>query len=72
MSTFMVLQMLSGLCALKYLSNGNTEKYDELKESAMRLGSAFQKVNFLRDLKDDFEGLDRNYFPNATLNLEEI
>ena len=36
----------------------------------MRLGSAFQKVNFLRDLKDDFENLNRTYFPNA--NLEKL
>jgi phytoene/squalene synthetase len=34
----------------------------------MRLGSAFQKVNFLRDLKADFEGLSRTYFPNTDLN----
>ena len=39
----------------------------------MRLGSAFQKVNFLRDLKADFEGLDRTYFPDTDLNqLDEI
>ncbi len=36
----------------------------ELKDAAMRLGSAFQKVNFLRDLKDDYEVLNRSYFPN--------
>jgi phytoene/squalene synthetase len=34
----------------------------------MRLGSAFQKINFLRDLKDDFEGLNRSYFPDTDLN----
>ena len=43
------------------------EKYNELKNAAMRLGSAFQKVNFLRDLKDDFELLNRSYFPNVDL-----
>ena len=47
--------------------NGNEEKFEELKEAAMRLGSAFQKVNFLRDLKDDYELLNRSYFPNVDL-----
>ena len=50
--------------------NGDQAKYDELKEAAMSLGSAFQKVNFLRDLKEDFEGLSRTYFPNT--NLESL
>ena len=49
---------------------GDKEKYDILKESAMSLGSGFQKVNFLRDLKADFEGLSRTYFPNT--NLKEL
>ncbi len=40
---------------------------NELKDAAMRLGSAFQKVNFLRDLKDDYEVLNRSYFPNIDL-----
>ncbi len=57
-----------GLMCLKIFVNGNQEKYEELKFAAMRLGSAFQKVNFLRDLKDDIEGLDRSYFPNVDLN----
>jgi len=57
-----------GLMCLKVFVKGNTKKYDELKESAMRLGSAFQKVNFLRDLKADFEDLSRTYFPNTDLN----
>jgi len=57
-----------GLMCLKVFVNGDVEKYEELKPSAMRLGSAFQKVNFLRDLKDDFENLDRSYFPNTDLN----
>ena len=62
-----------GLMCLKVFVNGNDEKYNELKESAMALGSAFQKVNFLRDLKADFEGLDRTYFPNTDLkNLNEL
>ncbi|WBX71609.1 phytoene/squalene synthase family protein [Tenacibaculum retecalamus] len=54
-----------GLMCLKVFVNGNQEKYDELKNAAQRLGSAFQKVNFLRDLKDDFEDLNRSYFPNV-------
>lgn len=56
-----------GLMCLKVFVNGDQEKYNELKEPAMRLGSAFQKVNFLRDLKDDYELLNRSYFPNVNL-----
>lgn len=62
-----------GLMCLKVFVKGNSEKYEELKSAAMSLGSAFQKVNFLRDLKEDFEGLSRTYFPNTNLNaLDEI
>lgn len=57
-----------GLMCLKVFVNGDDLKYNELKDTAMSLGSAFQKVNFLRDLKADFEGLDRTYFPNTDLN----
>lgn len=57
-----------GLMCLKVFVNGNEEKYNELKEAAMRLGSAFQKVNFLRDLKDDYELLNRSYFPGVNLS----
>ncbi|AXT53442.1 phytoene/squalene synthase family protein [Aquimarina sp. BL5] len=56
-----------GLMCLKVFVNGDNEKYDELKESAKHLGSAFQKVNFLRDLKADFEDLSRTYFPDTDL-----
>lgn len=56
-----------GLMCLKVFVNGDDEMYDKLKDAAMRLGSAFQKVNFLRDLKDDFELLSRSYFPNIDL-----
>ena len=56
-----------GLMCLKVFVNGNDEMYEELKNAAMRLGSAFQKVNFLRDLKDDLELLNRSYFPNIDL-----
>ncbi|MES2574914.1 MAG: phytoene/squalene synthase family protein [Bacteroidota bacterium] len=57
-----------GLMCLKVFVNGNEERYNELKMEAMRLGSAFQKVNFLRDLKDDNLVLNRNYFPGVDLN----
>ena len=57
-----------GLMCLKVFVKGNIEQYNILKESAMRLGSAFQKVNFLRDLRADFEELDRTYFPNTDLS----
>ena len=53
-----------GLMCLKVFVNGDQLKYDELMPNAMALGSAFQKVNFLRDLKNDFENLNRSYFPN--------
>lgn len=53
-----------GLMCLKVFVNGNEEQYNELKYSAEKLGSAFQKVNFLRDLKDDSELLNRTYFPH--------
>ena len=57
-----------GLMCLKVFVKGDDEKYNALKDSAMSLGSAFQKVNFLRDLKADFDVLERTYFPNTDLN----
>lgn len=57
-----------GLMCLKVFVNGDEKEYHRLKESAMALGSAFQKVNFLRDLKADYETLNRSYFPNVDLN----
>ncbi|KVV15344.1 phytoene/squalene synthase family protein [Flavobacterium sp. TAB 87] len=57
-----------GLMCLKVFVAGQQERYDKLKHEAMRLGSAFQKVNFLRDLKDDNLVLNRNYFPGVDLN----
>jgi phytoene/squalene synthetase len=57
-----------GLMCLKVFVKGDDIQYEALKESAMSLGSAFQKVNFLRDLKADFEELNRAYFPHANLN----
>jgi len=56
-----------GLMCLKVFVKGDLSGYEKLKNSAMSLGSAFQKVNFLRDLKADFEGLNRAYFPHANL-----
>ena len=57
-----------GLMCLKVFVKGDQEKYESLKDSAMSLGSAFQKVNFLRDLKADYEDLSRTYFPNTDLS----
>ena len=53
-----------GLMCLKIFVKGDDAKYTLLKNSAVKLGSAFQKVNFLRDLRQDYEELDRTYFPN--------
>lgn len=62
-----------GLMCLKVFVKGDEKKYEELKDSAMSLGSAFQKVNFLRDLKADYEDLSRSYFPNVDLSeLNEL
>lgn len=62
-----------GLMCLKVFVQGDVQKYEALKESAMSLGSAFQKVNFLRDLKADYEDLSRTYFPNTNLDqLDEV
>ena len=54
-----------GLMCLKVFVKGKKEDYEDLKPAAMALGSAFQKVNFLRDLKNDFQNLERVYFPNV-------
>ena len=54
-----------GLMCLTVFVKGDDEKYSELKSAAMSLGSAFQKVNFLRDLNLDFENLNRTYFPGV-------
>ena len=53
-----------GLMCLKVFMEGDNDCYNILKDSAMKLGSAFQKVNFLRDLKNDMELLERSYFPH--------
>ena len=54
-----------GLMCLKVFVQGDSKLYNKLKNNAMKLGSAFQKVNFLRDLKADKEDLNRTYFPNT-------
>ncbi len=56
-----------GLMCLQVFTDGNNEKYEALKPYAMKLGSAFQKINFLRDLKDDYKILGRTYFPNIDM-----
>ncbi len=56
-----------GLMCLKVFCEGNSALYDSLKIPAMKLGAAFQKVNFLRDIKADTEGLGRLYFPGVDL-----
>jgi phytoene/squalene synthetase len=53
-----------GLMCLKVFVNKDEKLYGELKNPARKLGSAFQKVNFLRDLKNDTEDLKRQYFHN--------
>ena len=57
-----------GLMCLRVFCEGNTEQYDSLKASACSLGSAFQKVNFLRDIKSDFDERGRVYFPGVDFN----
>ena len=61
-----------GLMCLKVFVDGNQERYLALKEPAMQLGSAFQKINFLRDLHADYQSLGRTYFPGVDLdNFDE-
>lgn len=55
-----------GLICLKIFVDGDEQHYRMLEEPAMKLGSAFQKVNFLRDLKSDQERLNRTYFAGLT------
>ena len=57
-----------GLMCLCIFCEGNRELYETLKPYARSLGAAFQKVNFLRDLKADYEGLKRTYFPGCDFN----
>ncbi len=58
-----------GLMCLKVFVEGNESEYQRLKEPARRLGAAFQKVNFLRDMKSDFKERGRVYFPSVDFNF---
>ncbi|WP_293946912.1 MULTISPECIES: phytoene/squalene synthase family protein [unclassified Sphingobacterium] len=58
-----------GLMCLQVFTEGDKQHYQELKPYAMKLGSAFQKINFLRDLKDDYHVLGRTYFPNLDMTV---
>jgi phytoene synthase len=57
-----------GLMCLQVFTEGDKSAYEKLKDSAMQLGSAFQKVNFLRDVNADYYNLSRTYFPNVNLS----
>lgn len=57
-----------GLMCLRVFVHNNESMYEELKPYAMRLGAAFQKINFLRDLKDDYQQLGRMYFPDVEMS----
>ena len=57
-----------GLMCLRVFCEGDQEQYDGLKHQARRLGAAFQKINFLRDLKADYAGLGRSYFPGIDIS----
>jgi phytoene/squalene synthetase len=53
-----------GLMCLRVFIENNNELYEKLKPYATALGAAFQKVNFLRDMKDDYQTRGREYFPD--------
>ena len=57
-----------GLMCLRVFLEGDEKKYQELKDNAMSLGSAFQKINFLRDLRADYKTLGRTYFPGVDIS----
>ncbi|MBM3913177.1 MAG: phytoene/squalene synthase family protein [Sphingomonadales bacterium] len=59
-----------GLMCLRVFCYEQAGLYEELQEGARALGAAFQKVNFLRDLKDDYQGRGRTYFPNLNLGVQ--
>lgn len=62
-----------GLMCLSVFTNGDKKQYEELTPYARSLGAAFQKVNFLRDLKDDFNQLGRTYFDGLDIeNFSEL
>ncbi|MBC7388641.1 MAG: phytoene/squalene synthase family protein [Opitutaceae bacterium] len=57
-----------GLMCLRVFCEGNKVQYDSLKPFAQRLGAAFQKVNFLRDVKSDYQERGRVYFPGVNFS----
>ena len=57
-----------GLMCLRVFCKGNEEQYKALESYAISLGSAFQKINFLRDMKSDFEERGRVYFPGIDIS----
>lgn len=57
-----------GLMCLHVFTRGTAKEYERLKYPAMKLGSAFQKINFLRDVKADYFSLNRSYFPGLNLS----
>jgi phytoene/squalene synthetase len=57
-----------GLMCLRVFTDGNQQLFEKLKPAAMSLGAAFQKVNFLRDLKADYAGMGRSYFPGLDIS----
>jgi phytoene/squalene synthetase len=59
-----------GLMCLKVFVHAEPSTYDQLKDAAQALGSAFQKVNFLRDMQADYHQLGRSYFPD--LDVQQI
>lgn len=61
-----------GLMCLHVFTEGDAKLYESLKPYAMKLGAAFQKVNFLRDLREDYYILGRVYFPEIDLDLSEF
>ena len=60
-----------GLMCLHVFCEGDRQRYEQLKPAAMRLGAAFQKINFLRDIRDDSQRLGRSYFPGANGAMTE-
>ncbi len=58
-----------GLMCLKVFCDGDQSAYEKLREPARRLGAAFQKINFLRDIGEDYQSRGRTYFPNLNLGI---
>ena len=61
-----------GLMCLKVFVRGDEKEYTRLKAPAIRLGAAFQKVNFLRDIREDYEQLGRSYFPGIDISKMKL